>query len=198
MSNQSHKHDTLLRSSRCPKFLTFSRCTRSGSHIMGRWLRNHILQLYLTSLALENFFAKSVQPHGISLGMRVLRVFWRKTEMLVEDECHCHRLMSRLPSQLLPELWSALLMVLWKKGCLRAAARVRRFVGSYSSMASIRSNSWWCSSASERRYLYLIKNTVWEHWHLTTQIYIHIKKVIYVLHVRKLKYEVPKLSVTYP
>ncbi len=82
------------------------------------------------------------------------RFFWRKTETLVEDECYCHRLMSRLPSQLLPALWSALLMVLWKKGCLRAADRVRRFVGSYSSMASIRSNSWWCSSASDRRYLW--------------------------------------------
>lgn len=94
----------------------------------------------------------SVQLHN-SLGMRVLVFFGVRHRRLVEDEYHCHRLMSRFPSQLLPALWSALLLVLWKKGCLRAAARVRRFVGSYSSMASIRSNSWWCSSASDRRYL---------------------------------------------
>lgn len=65
----------------------------------------------------------------------------------------CHRLMSRLPSQLLPALCSAAVALVWKKGCLREAASVMRFAGSYSSMLSIRSKSWWCSSASERRYL---------------------------------------------
>lgn len=122
-------------------FFTFSLLTWSCPHIMEGWQKTHgfiiscstkrtSVQLHVILSACESFF---------------FGVGWRR-------ECQCHRLMSRFASQLLPALSSLLLMPLWKNGCLRAAARVRRFDGSYSSMASIRSNSWWCSSASDRRY----------------------------------------------
>lgn len=93
MSYQSHKHDTLLGSSGCPKFLTFSRCTQSGSHIMGRWLRNHILLLYWTSLALEDCMQSqfsfmvsllACQSSGF-FGVRQRR--WLKTNVTVTDWC---------------------------------------------------------------------------------------------------------------
>lgn len=63
----------------------------------------------------------------------------------------CHRLMSRLPSQLLL-LVASPNPTFSKKGCLRASARGSRLEGSYSSMLSMRSNSWWCSSASDNKY----------------------------------------------
>ena len=61
-----------------------------------------------------------------------------------------HRLMSRLPSQFLPADGSA--PPPSKKGCLRESPSVSRLPGSYSSMLSMRSKSWWCSSASDSRY----------------------------------------------
>lgn len=62
----------------------------------------------------------------------------------------CHRLISRLESHNLVLGGSARRRA--KKGCCRASPKVNRFAGSYSSMLSIRSKSWWCSSASEVRY----------------------------------------------
>lgn len=61
-----------------------------------------------------------------------------------------HRLISRLESHSLVLGGSARRRA--KKGCCRASPRVSRLAGSYSSMLSIRSKSWWCSSASEVRY----------------------------------------------
>lgn len=65
--------------------------------------------------------------------------------------CACHRLMSRLASQDLL-LAASPQPTLSKKGCLRASASSSRLEGSYSSMLSMRSNSWWCSSASDSKY----------------------------------------------
>lgn len=62
----------------------------------------------------------------------------------------CHRLISRLESHNLVLGGSVRRQA--KKGCWRASPKVSRLAGSYSSMLSIRSKSWWCSSASEVRY----------------------------------------------
>lgn len=62
-----------------------------------------------------------------------------------------HRLMSRLPSQLLVPA-ASLIPKFSKKGCFRESASASLLEGSYSNMLSIRSNSWWCSSASDSRY----------------------------------------------
>lgn len=65
--------------------------------------------------------------------------------------CACHRLMSRLASQVLL-LAASPKPTFSKKGCLRASASGSRLDGSYSSMLSMRSKSWWCSSASDSKY----------------------------------------------
>lgn len=62
-----------------------------------------------------------------------------------------HRLMSRLPSQFLL-LPASLTPTFSKKGCLRESASASLLEGSYSSMLSMRSNNWWCSSASDNKY----------------------------------------------
>lgn len=62
-----------------------------------------------------------------------------------------HRLMSRLPSQLLVPA-ASLIPKFSKKGCFRESASASLLEGSYSNMLSMRSNSWWCSSASDSRY----------------------------------------------
>lgn len=59
--------------------------------------------------------------------------------------------MSRLPSQLLL-LPASPIAPFSKKGCLRESASTSLLVGSYSNMLSMRSNSWWCSSASDSKY----------------------------------------------
>lgn len=62
-----------------------------------------------------------------------------------------HRLMSRLPSQLLLPAASPY-PLLSKKGCFRESAKSSLLDGSYSNMLSMRSNNWWCSSASDSKY----------------------------------------------
>lgn len=65
---------------RCAKFLTFSCCAWSGSHIMGRWSRNHMLcTCFIRFSCTRKLYSMSVQPHN-SLGIRVLEFFWCKTE----------------------------------------------------------------------------------------------------------------------
>ncbi len=59
--------------------------------------------------------------------------------------------MSRLPSQLLLPAASPI-PPFSKKGCLRESASTSLFDGSYSNMLSMRSNNWWCSSASDSKY----------------------------------------------
>lgn len=61
-----------------------------------------------------------------------------------------HRLTSRLASQTLGTGGS---LRGSKNGCFRASANVSLLAGSYSSMPSMRSKSWWCSSVSDARYL---------------------------------------------
>lgn len=51
-----------------------------GSHIMGRWSRNHMLcTCFIRFSCTIKLYSMSVQLHN-SLGMRVLEFFWRKTE----------------------------------------------------------------------------------------------------------------------
>lgn len=89
----TYKHDSSLGSSRSPKFLTFSRCTRSCSHIMGRWLRNHILLLYLASLALENVMQSQFSSTVSLLACESSGFFgvrqrhWLKMNVNVTDWC---------------------------------------------------------------------------------------------------------------
>lgn len=93
------------------------------------------------NLLRPSLFNSSAAPHGKGLSS-----FIKSFHGLLG-----HRLMSRLPSQfLLPA--ASLMPPFSKNGCLRESTSTNLLEGSYSSMPSIRSNNWWCSSASDRRY----------------------------------------------
>lgn len=78
---------------------------------------------------------------------------YKRLDLLSFSLCRLegHRLMSRLPSQFLLPAASPI-PPFSKKGCLRESPSTSLLVGSYSNMLSMRSNNWWCSSASDSKY----------------------------------------------